>query len=179
MAVFAFFVPSVSWWGVAWGRISGEILASILFVVVILAGIFILWRQSRWHEALSFLVSYAVLLTLLFWWNGIPAGRLGGVIYPLVVDATVIFFATVMLIEPLTSTFPRFRDRVCYGVGVGFFAVVMTYLSGVVSWADVDPLIFGLLLGNLAASLLFLPSRKPTPAPSAAPTTASIENRIP
>jgi len=169
MAIIAFFVPSVSWWGVAWGRISSDMLASILFVITLAVGIMILWRQNRWHVALPFLLSYAVLLALLFWWNGVVLARLIGVVSPLILDGTVLFFATVMLIEPITSSFPYLRDRVWYGVSVGFFAVLMTYLSGVVSWANIDPLIFGLLLGNLVASLLFLPQRRARAAISAAP----------
>lgn len=160
MAFLSFFVPSISWWGVAWGRISADAPALSLFIILIVAGIIMLWWLNRWHVAISFLLSYAVFLTLTLWWNGVSAVRLGGVITPLMADGTILFFATVMLIDPLTSIFPRYKDRVWYGVMVGFFAVLVTYPSGVVSWANFDPLIFGLLLGNLATSFLFLPYRR-------------------
>src|SRR3989338_2193027 len=41
MGVLAFFMPvaSVSWWGVAWGRVSSDMLASILFVITLAVGI--------------------------------------------------------------------------------------------------------------------------------------------
>lgn len=171
MAFLSFFVPSISWWGVSWGRISIDTPASALFIILIVAGIIMLWRLNRWHVAISFLLSYAVFLTLTFWWNGVSAARLGRVVAPLIADGTVLFFATVMLVDPLTSSFPRYKDRVWYGAMVGFFAVLMTHLSGIVSWANVDPLIFGLLLGNLTASIVFLPHRRSAAAVVVPPQT--------
>lgn len=169
----AFFTPSISWWGVTWSTVN---LGRVPLAVVAIVGLFILWRQARWHIAIPFLVSYGVLLGAFFLWMGNAFGELPMLLSPQLIDGTTIFFATVMLIEPLTSTFPTHQQRTIYGVLVGFFAVLMTYLSGVIPEipalaatpiaANLDPLVFGLLLGNLAASLLFLPSRRPVPAPA-------------
>lgn len=148
----ALIVPSISWWGVAWGAIP--------LAIVSVAGIVILWRQGRWHVALPFFASYALFLAALFLWNGIPFSKIITFLKPQLLDGTAIFFATVMLIEPLTSQFPTKRNRMVYGLLVGFFAVAVTLLAGIWNLERQDPLIYGLLIGNLTASLLFLPSRR-------------------
>lgn len=151
MAAVAIFTPAVSWWGVAWGTPPR--------VVAALAGVFILWRQNRWHITIPFLASYGILLSAFFLWNGIPAASLLQFIRPQLFDGTIIFFATVMLIEPLTSSFPNTKQRILYGILVAFAAILVTYLSQLFSWGNQDPLVYGLLLGNLIASLLFLPKK--------------------
>lgn len=177
MAFIAFFVPSISWWGVAWSTNDRGTLPII--IALSLVGIFILWRQSRWHVTLPFLASYAVFLFLNFLFAGIPLGDVFGFLKTQFLDGTTIFFATVMLIEPLTSTFPQKRDRIVYGALVGFLAVLATYavsipfVSALTFANNIDPLVFGLLLGNLAASLAFLPSKiKPMAQP--APTQPMV-----
>lgn len=170
MAVMALFEPAVSWWGVTWSTVEwGRIPLAIVTVV----GAFILWRQSRWHVALPFLASYAVFLAILFLWGGIALADVPSFLKPQIIDGTTIFFATVMLIEPLTSMFSTARQRVTYGVLVGFFAVFITYLAQFAAeqgrnWERQDPLVYGVLLGNLTASLFFLKSvrRQPTSPPS-------------
>lgn len=151
MATVAIFTPAISWWGVAWGT-QPLIIASLV-------GIFILWRQNRWHISIPFLASYAILLSAFFLWNGIPATSLLQFIRPQLLDGTIIFFATVMLIEPLTSSFPNTKQRIFYGILVAFSAILVTYLSQQFAWENQDPLVYGLLLGNLIASLLFLPKK--------------------
>lgn len=151
LAVLSFFVPVVSWWAVAWG--------STVFWIVTAVGIFILWRQNRFHVALPFLVSYSVFLLILFLVNGIPMGQIFQFLRPQILDGTTLFFATVMLIEPLTSTFPHQRARSIYGFLVGFFAVLATYLGQFFPVIG-DPLVVGLLFGNFVASMVFLRTRK-------------------
>lgn len=154
MGVMAFFMPAVSWWAVAWGQ-TPLIIAGIF-------GLIILWRQERWHVAFSFLITYAILLEVLFFWNGIPIKDLLSFLKPQIIDGTVIFFATVMLIEPLTSSFAYKKQRILYGSFVGVCAVFVTYLSGFFTSLG-DPLIYGLLLGNFIASMIFLPAKKVFP----------------
>lgn len=134
--------PAVSWWGVAWG-------APVLYAVL-LVGLFILWRQNRWETAISFLASYAVFLGLLFLWQGREVSQLFQILRPQIFDGTTLFFATVMLIEPITSSFPGTKNRIVYGVLVALFAVLITALG---QWLPYDPIISGLLLGNLIMSL--------------------------
>lgn len=131
MAVVSLSTPIISWWGVAWGK--------PVFWIVLLAGVFILWRQNAWHKALSFLAAYAIVLAII-----------SPKLFDLqIFDGRLLFFATVMLIEPITSTFSTKKREVFYGVSVGIFAAVFLYFK-------IDSLIIGLLSGNLLSSLLFL-----------------------
>ena len=147
VVAFLLFGVEPSWWGVAW-------IESLTWphAFLLAGGIFILWRQRRFHVALPFWGIYAVwLLSILKLETFLSY-----------FDPTLFFFMTVMLIEPMTSTFPRYRDRVWYALFVGVFVVGTTWLQtfsfGIVSRAD--PLIVGLLMGNLLASILFLPKAK-------------------
>ncbi|MDZ4296492.1 MAG: hypothetical protein U1A16_03950 [Patescibacteria group bacterium] len=148
------FTPVVSWWGVAWG------LPALITVSVL--GLFILWRQERWHVVIPFFASHFVFLSLFFLYSGIEPSRLFAFLKPQLFEGTLVFFATVMLIEPITSNFPGRRARMIYGALVGFFAVVVGVLAGTLpQLSPLDPLLTGLILGNLVASLIFLPKRKP------------------
>lgn len=150
----SFFTPAVSWWGVSWGKIP--------LVIVIAVGLVILYRQKRFHETVPFLLSYLFFLALLFLWNDVSIKDLFKFLFPQIIDGTTLFFATVMLIEPLTSQFPTRQSRVFYGASVGFFAVLITFLSSLASGlaattlAKLDPLLIALLLGNLFSYMIFV-----------------------
>lgn len=152
LAAVSLVTPAVSWWGVAWGTPP--------LAITLLVGIAILWRQNRWHVAIPFLVSYTLLLITLFIWNKIPIAQVINFLEPQIVDGTILFFATVMLIEPLTSNFPTTSNRIVYGTLVGFAAVFTTFIASRWNLENQDPLIYGLIAGNLVASLVFLPSKK-------------------
>ena len=143
MAVLSLFTPAVSWWAMSWGVLP--------LVLVSIAGLFILWRLNRWDVTLPFLGSFALFLVLFF-----GPGSVG----LFLASGPVVFFATVMLVEPITSSFPTRRDRVVYGVLVGLFAAGVSLVERLFPQVTLDPLIVGLLLGNLTASLVFLPSLK-------------------
>lgn len=151
MTVVNLFTPAISWWAVSWGTVPT--------IIVALVGSFILWRLERWHVALSFFGSFALFFVLLFGWESGFLAALTMIGYFLI-TGPVIFFATVMLIEPVTSGFPTRSNRAVYGALVGLFAAVITFLARLVPQISLDPLITGLLLGNLSASLFFLPSRR-------------------
>lgn len=166
LAIMSFITPSVSWWAVA-----GEILPTIkglqqlhpgmwLFLFSSVGAIIILWRQNRFHVTVPFLLSYAFFLSIFSLSNGIAINRLPQVLFIQIVSSVILFFSTVMVIEPLTSTFPKKRQEILYGGLVGFAVVAVTYLARKFNLVTLDPLVFGLLTGNLVASLLFLPSRK-------------------
>jgi glycine/D-amino acid oxidase-like deaminating enzyme/nitrite reductase/ring-hydroxylating ferredoxin subunit len=166
LAVMSFVAPAVSWWAVAGGvlpTISGLQKLDIgmwLFVFSAVAAVIILWRQNRFHVTVPFLLSYAFFLSILSLINGIAPDRLPQVLYLQIVSSVILFFSTVMVIEPLTSTFQTKRQETIYGILVGFAVVLVTYLARKFNLASFDPLVFGLLAGNLVASLLFLPSKK-------------------
>ncbi|MBF8280532.1 MAG: hypothetical protein HW383_305 [Candidatus Magasanikbacteria bacterium] len=156
MGALAFFTPTISWWGASWGNTP--------LIIIAAAAIFILWRQDRLSVAVPFLISYAIFLAAFFLWNGLPFTELFMNLRPLIIDGAIIFFATVILIEPVTSSFPTGGARIFYGALVGFFSVVLSYvgqISVMREWPIMigDPLIYGLLLGNLLCSLLFLKSK--------------------
>ena len=70
----------------------------------------------------------------------------------------IVFFSTVMLVEPITSGFSARKQRAIYGFLCGFFAITVQVVI-TFNKINLDPLITGLLLGNLTASLLFLTRR--------------------
>ncbi|MDP3785438.1 MAG: RnfABCDGE type electron transport complex subunit D [bacterium] len=135
---------AVSWWGVAWGT-------PVLYAVL-LVGIFILWRQKRWETTLSFLGSYGVFLAALFLWQGREADELFAILKPQILDGTTLFFASVMLIEPITSNFRGTKNRVIYGILVGAVAVLATAFGQY--FFELDPLLSGLLIGNFIISII-------------------------
>lgn len=152
MGVTSFFIPVISWWVTSWDLIA--------LIPVFLFSIFIIWRQERWHVAVPFLICYSALLTLFLLVTGVKPESLQGILMAQLVNGTLLFFSTVMLIEPLTSSFPTKKQRVVYGLLVAVFAIIATAVLRFVNFGSHDPLILGLLAGNLAAGLLFLPNRK-------------------
>lgn len=153
LGVTSFFIPVISWWATGWGLIA--------LIPVFLFSIFIIWRQERWHVAVPFLISYSILLTLFLLVTGIKIENLQGILMAQLVNGTLLFFSTVMLIEPLTSNFPTKKQRIVYGLLVAVFSIVATAIFRFSNFSSSqDPLILGLLAGNLAAGLLFLPNRK-------------------
>ncbi len=133
-----------TWWGVAWGT-------PVLYAVL-LVGIFILWRQSRWETTLSFLGSYGIFLAALFLWQGREIGELFAILKPQILDGTTLFFASVMLIEPITSNFRGTKNRIIYGILVGAVAVSATAFGQI--FFELDPLLSGLLIGNFLMSII-------------------------
>ncbi len=168
MVVMSFFLPAVSWWGTSWDIIG--------LVVISIFGLFILWRQERWHVTIPFLFSYTICLSLFLLLTGITSDQLPNILNAELVNGTVLFFSTVMLIEPLTSTFPTHKQRTVYGILVGFFSVAVMYILKLTGLPHQDPLVVGLLLGNLTAGLLFLPNRKK--AMIKPPMTATNNNEL-
>lgn len=151
MALVAIFVPAITWWGV-----TGKDIIWIL----LLGGLFILWWQSRWHTVISFFISYAAGLFAVAIINKIAVVDASQIIISQIAEPVTIFFASVMLIEPITSGFPTKRQQIFYGIFVGFAAALMTYLADIFNLSYQDPRIYGLLIGNLLAGLLFLPALK-------------------
>lgn len=155
LALAAIFTPMVSWWGVA----AANFDSAPLFIFIIGAAIIILWRQNRWHVTLPFFITYLFFLGVLSLSTGVAISQLPSILFSALLNGVLIFFATVMLIEPVTSTFTTRRQEIFYGALVGGAAVAATYLASKFNLFSLDPLIYGLLAGNLIASLWFLPAR--------------------
>lgn len=152
LAIMSIFLPAVSWWATGWSAVP--------LILVFIFSAFILWKQGRWHVAIPFLLSYSILLTLFLLVSGVKPENLTGILTAQLVNGTMLFFIAVMLIEPLTSTFPVRRQRVIYALLTAAFAIGALAISRVWGLGYQEPLILGLLAGDLAASLLFLPKRK-------------------
>ena len=151
LAIVSVFTPVVTWWGVSWGR------RVMIFIGIV--GLYILWSTDRKRIANAFLASYGVFLAVYFVVNGTPIDELPRLLSNQLVDGTVFFFATVMLAEPITSNFIRPWQQRTYGGMTALAAVLIGYLTGVFIWPNQDPLIYGLLVGNVVAGLWFLPRR--------------------
>ncbi len=117
---------SISWWSVAPGKIF--ILLSILSVLV-------LWKLKRIYMPITFLSGYFIFLAL---FQGIKPA------ISLTIDGTVIFFAFIMLTEPMTSSISGFW-KWAFGLVV-LSGVVISY---VLKLSFTDPLLFSLLFANL------------------------------
>jgi len=150
LLLISFFAPVVTWWTAA---------ADVWTLLAVSAvGLFILWRQQRFHVAVTFLFVYALCLSGFALTRGAAIQTLPFILRSALLNGPLIFFATVMLIEPITSSFPTRNTRLAYGALVGIFSVGSLWLASSLPMLGFDLSIGGLLLGNLAASLLFLPS---------------------
>lgn len=151
LVIASFFFPAaVSWWGVSWGTIP--------FIVVALAAVFIVTGQRRWHEVLPFLGLYAAISLTVFILSGLNLNQLPIALKTLLWDGTALFFASVMLIEPMTSQFPGVHHRMLYALSAAAGTGIMTQLP--FDSVRIDPLLGGVLLANAAASFLFLRRQK-------------------
>lgn len=115
------FQTGVSWWAVSFQAFP----QNLIFFLVLLSPAYVSIKRIRKSFAIfSFLATYALIfLTLPF-------------------DPTVLFFALVMLPEPMTTPYVK-KYQIIFGV----FVAIAAFLLSSVSFAD--PLIAALLLGNL------------------------------
>ena len=145
-----FFTPVIAWWAISWGALP--------LVIVSCVGLFIVWRLERWHIVIPFFVSYTIFFFLAAAWNGIDISTSVRTLVTIFMGGPIVFFSTVMLVEPITSGFSARKQRAIYGFLCGFFAITVQVVI-TFNKINLDPLITGLLLGNLTASLLFLTRR--------------------
>jgi len=142
LAVFILFNAFNSWW-----------ITSPLWLVIIF-GIFILWRQRRFDLAISFLAAYYILHAL------IPAptmmGRMAMMMSGMsmhnfyqsfISQSTIFFFAMFMLTEPKTHPAAR-KQRIFYGI------LVAVMLIGIEIYNPRFGIPFVLAVANLFVPLL-------------------------
>lgn len=111
LAVFFIFNSFNSWW------------ISSPFILVLIFGIFILWRLKRFDLAVSFLAAYFILhsvIDLSIAPSGMPMMRnmtmmMGGSYQSFTSQGIIFFFAMFMLIEPKTHPAAR-NQRIFYGI---------------------------------------------------------------
>lgn len=115
-----------SWW----------VGSEIVFPVVLIGGLLVARKIRRLHLVIAFLAVYLGLLALVS-----PAA-----ILKLVTASSLLFFAFVMLVEPLTSP-QTTRGRICFGVLIGVVLFLLQYFVPQIPYS----LELSLLLGNIYA----------------------------
>ena len=140
----------VTWWGVSFPSIREmSILNLALFLLVVLPVAISGYRLRRFPSILSFLI-VSILLSLIQTLS-FSLAPLGGKL----TDSVTVFFATVMLPEPMTSPATKKR-QVIFGVAVAAIAAVLSHpqVSAVLSTNGLLPDVFipALLIGNILFS---------------------------
>lgn len=143
LAVFLIFNDFNSWW------------ISSPFILVLLFGIFILWRQKRFDLGISFLAAYYILHVIIDFFtvpSGMPMMRnmpmmMGNFYVSFISQSTIFFFAMFMLIEPKTHPAAK-KQRIFYGI------LVAIMLIGIEKYNPVFGIPFVLAVANLLVPLL-------------------------
>lgn len=141
LVIVSLFSPAaISWWGVAWW-------GTILKLVGICVGLLILARLRRFSVALLFLIVYTVGLSLVLLYSGASWKALA----PLLFNGTPIFFVSIMLVEPVTTSYPTKRSQMLYGATVGLLVVLAPFSGLKLPDGFLPPLLVGNLLASLAS----------------------------
>lgn len=94
--------------------------ASSPLILVLVFGIFIIWRLRRIDLAISFLISYYLINFIIGIYQG---AQLSEIYYAVINGGVVYFFSMYMLIEPKTHPMQR-KQRIIYGILVaGLFII--------------------------------------------------------
>lgn len=113
----------------------GVLLASIIFgaahtwwissplILVMLFGLFILWRLRRLDLSISFLLSYYLIISAL---GMIKGSGLSEIYYAIMHGGVIYFFSMFMLIEPKTHPSAG-RQRIVYGILVAVLFVAFNF----------------------------------------------------
>ena len=113
----------VSWWGVSLPNI-------IFFLILLLPAIISFFRFKKYYSILAYIFSSTIISQLL-------RSNFS------LLDPSILFFAIVMLAEPMTSPV-NYKKQIIYGVLVAVLPVLFT-----IPLVGGDPLLLTLLLGNL------------------------------
>lgn len=137
------FNHGVSWWGVSFQQLKLGHGDFIYFMILLLPILVSAYRMRRYRIIFSFLLAY-LLLSL-----GLNP-KLSVVNIP---DPTILFFAFVMLPEPMTTP-NKHGLQILFGLVIALMSVVVSYpfdLGGPssITASIPDPLIFSLLVGNM------------------------------
>lgn len=131
IAITAFTVgESASWW----------IGSRILLPFVLIGGILIVRKLRRFDLFASF--SITAILTVVFF-TIISGGSSVNYIWKIILDTPLLFFATVMLTEPMTTP-PTRPLQIIYGILVGFLFAPQIHLGSIYGTPEL-----ALILGNI------------------------------
>ncbi len=114
----------------------GVLLVSIIFnashtwwvssplILVLIFGIFIIWHLRRFDLALSFLVSYYLINSIIELLQG---AQIQEIYYTIINGSVIFFFSMYMLIEPKTNPIQR-NQRIVYGILVSVLFIGLHFL---------------------------------------------------
>lgn len=145
-------LPFVSWWGASfWALPFGVSVSSLLIATWILGGLYV-WR--KWWIFFSFLVPHFVLYYFTFYQ---ASGDLEALKF-ILTDSTIYFLVAIMLVEPKTSPFVRWKQ-----ISYGLLAFAIYNALGILGVPYFE--LFALIGANLFnAGLKWKPSPKLAPA---------------
>ncbi len=127
------FSNTISWWAVSWQQLNVQNLSAIIYILILLLpGLVSIVRMRRFVNILAFYITYALLNQTIF-------------------DPTAIFFAFVMLPEPMTTPSKR-TDQFLFGISIAV-------LSFIIRFPLPDVFTPVLLLGNLIFITIKVKSR--------------------
>jgi len=139
----------VSWWAVSFPiNTTAPLLTSIKYLILISPLIVSAYRMRRYLTILAFLTLYTLLIALSSHMFSVTS--LAGTL----IDPTVLFFAAIMLPEPMTSPFTLNRQML-YGGFVAILAVLFSFLPFTSTILRANLLPDGLLPFLLVGNLLF------------------------
>lgn len=134
---------NVSWWGVSFQSLNTPVLFIILLLPFIVSG----YVMKRYLSSIMFFIAYNLLLLIL---NRFDLASLSS----LILDPRTVFFAIVMLPEPMTSPtmFPR---QFLYGLLIAVSTIIVAFTPIGKTLTSFNLLPDGLLPLLLAGNLIF------------------------
>jgi glycine betaine catabolism B len=102
-----------SWW-----------IGSSYMLPFVLVAVFLILQKIKWfHLFLSFVNTYLILLSITLLASGVEITSVYGSVQASLLDSALIFFATIMLVEPLTA--PKgFNKRIAYGISIAVLMIL-------------------------------------------------------
>lgn len=137
------FSQPVSWWAVSWQQLATTKIENVIFFLILLSPGFVsMLRMRRYRILFSFFVGYALVWSLFLFHGKFSPDILFNTV---IVDPTTLFFALVMLPEPMTTPNNK-RQQILFGLTVALF----TALTSLPVFSAVpDSLIFSLIVANV------------------------------
>ena len=114
----------------------GILLVSIIFgvshtwwissslILVLLFGVFIIWRLKRFDLTISFLISYYLINSAIELLQG---ARFQEIYFTLINGGVIYFFSMYMLIEPKTNPNAGRKQRIVYGILVAILFIIFHF----------------------------------------------------
>jgi Na+-translocating ferredoxin:NAD+ oxidoreductase RnfD subunit len=136
--------------------------------LVLIFGIFIIWRLRRFDLTLSFLISYYIINSIV---EAIRGSSFNEIYLTIINGGIIFFFSMFMLIEPKTNPSGR-KQRIIYGILIAMLFITLHF------YAPRHDLPLALAIGNLFVPILNkinFEFKKKEPRPSVA-ETVKIEN---